>query len=150
MAKRSGKFGKVLIRVDDIGSTDEYGTTVSTTGFVELAVKSWSVEHTVPSLEITQTTNGGFYDGIDGIAKLTGDVECVWDSSQSPVASGSPAILPGTTVYAKFYVNRNDASPAYDVPNFYIEKGGPTAAVDGVVTYKASGNANGPFTVNGV
>ncbi len=131
MAKRAGKYGKVMV------------------GGQQLSVSKWSCKDMIGEGDVTQTTDLGKGSSLGLIERLEFSVEATWDSSASPYLN-PPAITKGENGPGfQLYTNKDDANPLYTMPVTFIADVSVDAPVDGVVKYTITGKSQGGFVVAG-
>ena len=94
----SGKNGKVVV------------------GATTLKVQSWDIEPTTELDDTTNSSSGGYYEGLPKINKLTGKVALQWDAAANPTTN-PPNLVPGALVALKLYV---DSTHYWNVPTAYV------------------------------
>lgn len=130
MAKRAGKFGKVLCS----GS--------------ELSVTSWKTKDMVGEADVTETTSLGKGESIGTIERIEFTLEANWNPATNPYKN-PPNIQKGESGPAvNLYVNKDDAAATYVMPATFIADISTDVGVDAAVKYVITGKSNGTFTVN--
>jgi hypothetical protein len=130
MAKRSGKFGKVM------------------SGATALCITSWKAKHMVGEEDVTDTCSEGKGESLDTIERIEWTIEAFWDTVTNPYTT-PPNLVPGVAGGIDLYVNKDDADPLYEMPATFINDISVDLSVPSAVKYTITGKSQGDFTVNG-